>query len=225
MRITYLGHSAFYLESEGEKILIDPFLRGNEMATKTPDDFEELTKILVTHGHGDHIGDTVELAEKTGATVFCNHEIAHYLAAKGVEAIHAMHIGGRYDNIKMTVAVHGSGIEENGKMICGGNPGGFIVETGGYRVYHAGDTGLTMDMKLLEEEGIDVALLPIGGNFTMDLRDAARAVRFIRPRYVIPMHYDTFDLIKADPHQLDVPADVVRVVLKPGETMQLNKKG
>ena len=92
-------------------------------------------------------------------------------------------------------------------------------------MYHAGDTGLTMDMKLLEEEGIDVALLPIGGNFTMDLRDAARAVRFIRPRYVIPMHYDTFDLIKADPHQLDVPADVVRVVLKPGETMQLNKKG
>lgn len=224
MRITYLGHSVFYLESEEEKIIIDPFLRGNAQAAKTPDDFTELTKILVTHGHGDHIGDTVELAQKTGATVFCNHEIAHYLAGKGVKNIHAMHIGGRFGNIKMTVAHHGSGIEEDGQMLYGGNPGGFVVEIGGYRIYHAGDTALTMDMKLLEEERIDVAMLPIGGNFTMDLHDAARAVKMIRPRYVIPMHYDTFEVIGADPNELKVPANVQRVVLKPGETMQLQAK-
>lgn len=224
MKITYLGHSVFYLEYGEEKILIDPFLRGNGMSPKTPEDFAELSKILVTHGHGDHIGDTIELAEKTGATVFCNHEIAHYLGKKGVQNIHAMHIGGRFENIKMTNALHGSGITEGEEMLYGGNPGGFLVDIGGYRIYHAGDTALMMDMKLLAEEKVDVALLPIGGNFTMDLRDAERAVEFIRPRFVIPMHYDTFEVIQADPQTMRVPSQVTKVILKPGEAMQLQAK-
>lgn len=202
MKLTYLGHSAFYIESGSFKALIDPFIFGNPASPVKLEDFTDLTHIFVTHGHGDHLGDAVPLAEKTGALIITNYEISLYLAKFQVN-VHPMHIGGRvkldFGSVKMTPALHGSAISTENGLICGGNPGGFLIEVGGKKVYHAGDTGLTMDMQLLLCEGVDVALLPIGGNFTMDAVDAARAVEFIGPKISIPMHYNTFPVIETDP--------------------------
>ncbi|MDP3387844.1 MAG: metal-dependent hydrolase, partial [Eubacteriales bacterium] len=161
MKITYHGHSVVMMEDKEFKAIIDPFITGNGLCDITVDDISELSHIFVTHGHGDHIGDTVALAKKTGALVIANHEISAYLTSKGVERIHAMHLGGRttfdFGVVKMTNAVHGSGITDNGRMIEGGNPGGYIIEVNNNKIYHAGDTGLTYDMKLLEDEHIDLA--------------------------------------------------------------------
>lgn len=205
MKITYHGHSVVMMEDKDFKAIIDPFLTGNGLCNITVDDINELSHIFITHGHGDHIGDTVALARKTGALVIANHEISAYLASKGVEKIHAMHLGGRttfdFGVVKMTNAIHGSGITDDGKMIEGGNPGGFIIEVNNNKIYHAGDTGLTYDMKLLEDEHIDLAFLPIGGNFTMDVNDAVKAVKFIKPKAVTPIHYKTFPIVNADPEE------------------------
>lgn len=224
MKLKYLGHSVFYLESGDFKALIDPFITGNPQAATRVEDFKELTHIFVTHGHGDHLGDAVPLAKATGATIITNYEIGDYLEQFDVN-IHTMHIGGRvkldFGTVKMTPALHGSGISTPGGMICGGNPGGFIIEVDGKKIYHAGDTGLTMDMKLLEVEDIDVALLPIGGNFTMDVTDAVRAVEFISPKITIPMHYNTFPLIDTDPEIFKKMAAGDVIILKPGEDYEV----
>lgn len=226
MIIKYLGHSAFYIEEGKFKALIDPFLRGNPQTQKRPGDFEEISHIFVTHGHSDHLGDTVEIAKATNAKVIANFEIINYLTSKGLINLHAMHVGGRvklgFGTVKMTSATHGSSIIEEGRIVYAGNPGGFVIETGGNKIYHAGDTGLTMDMKLLEDEAIDVAMLPIGGNFTMDIIDAAKAVELIKPKKVIPVHYDTFDVIKASPQafkELVKGAEVI--IMKPDEEYRL----
>lgn len=225
MKLNYIGHSAFYFETENVKGIIDPFITGNPVAKITPDDIKDLTHIFVTHGHGDHLGDTVELAKKHNALVITNHEIAMYLGVLGVKT-HPMHIGGRrefdFGTVKLTPALHGSGISTKNGNVDGGNPGGFVITIDKVTIYHAGDTGLTMDMKLLESENIDVALLPIGGNFTMDIRDAVRAVEFIKPKKVIPMHYNTFGLIQADPEsfkELVLNSEVI--ILKPGESIEI----
>ncbi|MBS4536550.1 metal-dependent hydrolase [Clostridium sp. D2Q-14] len=204
MKIKYLGHSAFMIEEGLIKALIDPFISGNSSNGINIDELKEITHIFVTHGHDDHLGDTVEIAKNNNAKVICNAEIGQYLSDKGLY-VHTMHIGGsiRFDfgRVKMTPALHGSGIYNGKFMIDGGNPCGFLIELDDKKLYHAGDTGLTMDMKLLEEENIDIALIPIGGNFTMDIYDAVRAVEFIKPKLVVPMHYDTFPVIKADPNE------------------------
>ena len=224
--IKYLGHAAIYIESGEFKALIDPFLRGNPQTQKRPSDFANVSHIFVTHGHGDHLGDTVEIAKLTGAKVIANYEIVNYLMRQGVVNVHAMHIGGRvklgFGIVKMTPAVHGSSIMENDELIYAGNPGGFVTTVDGLKIYHAGDTGLTMDLQLLKDEDLDVAILPIGGNFTMDVDDAAKAVKMIEPRKVIPIHYNTFDVIKASPErfaELVTQAEVI--IMKPDEVYTL----
>lgn len=204
MKITYLGHSAFLIEGDKIKALIDPFIKGNPDCTSEVEDLNDITHIFVTHGHSDHLGDTIEIAKNNNAQVICNFEIGLYLSQRGVK-VHTMHIGGKYNfgfgSVKMTPALHGSGIdEEDGNVICGGNACGFLIQVDNKKIYHAGDTGLTMDMMLLKDENIDVAILPIGGNYTMDVNDAVKASEFINAKNIIPMHYNTFAVIKADVH-------------------------
>ena len=202
MKLTYLGHSALLIEEGNFKGLIDPYITGNSLCKTRVDDLSNITHIFVTHGHSDHIGDTVEIARRNKSLVIANADLYAYLG-KFKWRSHVMHIGGRtkfdFGVVKMTNALHGSGISDNGNMIYGGNPGGFVIEVNNKKVYHAGDTGLTYDMKLLEDEQIDVAFLPIGGNYTMDVDDAVKATEFIKAKTVVPMHYNTFELINANP--------------------------
>ena len=223
MKIQYLGHSAFYVETSVMKALIDPFI--TEEIRQPNFREEEITHIFLTHGHGDHLGSTIDIAKKSGATVICNHEMGIYLKKQGINC-HTMHIGGRvtldFATIKMTPALHGSGIETEEGIIYGGNPCGFVIESGNKKLYHAGDTGLTLDMQLLAVEEIDLALIPIGGNFTMDITDAVRAVDFIKPKKVIPMHYNTFPIITASPETFKSKVSDVDVkILEIGEVYQV----
>ena len=198
--IDYLGHSCFTINTNDKTLIIDPFLSGNPLATVKPSDVKA-DYILITHGHGDHFGDTIEIAKNNDATVIGPNEIAVFCRRKDLKA-HSMHIGGGFDfdfgRVKLTIAHHGFSAGESGLDI-GGNPCGFLLTIEGKKIYHAGDTGLFMDMKLIGEEGLDLAMLPIGDNFTMGIDDAVRAVDFLKPKRVVPMHYNTFDLIKVDP--------------------------
>ena len=213
MKITYLGHSAFIFEDDSFKAIIDPFISGNSLSNINVDEIKNLTHIFVTHGHGDHLGDTVDLAKSNDALIITNAEISNYLNEQGLKT-HSMHIGGRHKFDFGTVTEDGP--------VDGGNPCGFVIEVNNKKIYHAGDTGLTMDMKLLELEHIDVAMLPIGGNFTMDIDDAVLATEFIKPELVIPMHYDTFPVIKADPKEFEENNKTCKTkIMKIGETYEL----
>jgi len=230
MKIKYLGHSALLLEEQNIKALIDPFLTHNPTYVKNDDDITNITHIFITHAHKDHIGDALSIAKNNNALIICNAEIGHILYMKDKNLrIHTMHIGGRVQLdigiIKMTPALHGSGyVDQNGFVQDGGNPCGFVININGQKVYHAGDTGLTYDMKLLEQEKIDIAFLPIGGNYTMDIDDAVEATRFINPKIVVPVHYDTFDKIKADPEEFKRKLLAHRVeIIKPTEIIDLTE--
>lgn len=226
IKLTWYGHATLGLELGGYKLLIDPFFSGNPAASTTADkvsaDF-----ILVTHGHGDHVGDTVEIARRTGALVISNFEIANWFDSKGVKHTHGQHIGGGFHHpfgyLKLTQALHGSAMPDGS---YGGNPAGFLLTTlEGKKVYLAGDTGLFGDMQLIGDEGLELAVLPIGDNFTMGPEDALRAVKLLRPRHVLPIHYGTFGLISQDASawgdqvKAETGADVH--VLKPGGTFEL----
>ncbi|MCS7011010.1 MAG: metal-dependent hydrolase [Anaerolineales bacterium] len=224
-KLTWYGHATLGLETNGYHILIDPFFSGNPAATVSADkvraDF-----ILVTHGHGDHVGDTVEIAKRTGALVISNFEITNWLGKHGVKT-HPQHLGGGFKHpfgyLKLTLALHGSALPDGS---YGGNPAGFLLTTNdGKKIYIAGDTGLFGDMKLIGEEGLDLAVIPIGDNFTMGPQDALRAVKLLTPKVVIPIHYGTWGLIEQDPSawsaQVERETSVKVVVLKPGETFEL----
>jgi L-ascorbate metabolism protein UlaG (beta-lactamase superfamily) len=219
--LTFIGHATLGLETGGYKLLVDPYLRKNPVA-KVDANTVEADYILVTHGHGDHIGDTVEIAQRTGATVVSNAEICRWLQEKGLKT-HAQHLGGGFNYpfgyLKLTLALHGSCLPDGSD---GGHPAGFLLTTNdGDKIYMAGDTGLFGDMRLIGEEGITLAVLPIGDNYTMGPADALRAVKMLTPQHVIPIHYNTFSLIAQD---VDAWAELVHSetdakvhALKPGE--------
>lgn len=227
MKITFLGHAALLIEDGTFKGLIDPFLTNNPVYNPNPNDIKDITHIFITHGHQDHVGDALSIAKETGAMIISNAELASIFWKKDrTLKLHPMHIGGAYNfdfgRVKMTPAVHGSAYEDEEGLHEGGNPGGFLLTINGIIIYHAGDTGLLYDMKLLEEDNIDIAFLPIGGNYTMDIKDAVRAVGFIKPKRTVPMHYDTFPLIQADPHEFaQALPDHPVVILKPSESIKL----
>ena len=204
MKLTWWSHSCWLIETGPHRLVIDPFLSGNPKAPLAADDVA-CDYLLITHGHGDHLGDAVSIAKRTGATIIANYEVATYCGQQGA-TVHPMHIGGGHDfpfgRVKLTIAHHGSGLEQDGQMLYLGNPAGLLVTAEGKTVYHAGDTGLFLDMQLIgQSTPIDTALLPIGDNFTMGIDDAVQAVGFLNPRLALPMHYDTFEIIAADPDQ------------------------
>ena len=224
-KLTWFGHAAFGLEVNGTQILVDPFLSDNPAATIGPEEVDP-EFILISHGHGDHVGDAVSIAKRTGALLISNAEIAGWLSKQGLEA-HAQHIGGGYQHpfgyLKLTQAKHGSGLPDGS---YGGNPCGFLLTTAdGERIYLACDTGLFGDMRLIGEEGVDLAVLPIGDNFTMGPEDALRAVKLIEPKHVIPVHYNTWDLIAQDPDawasRVQSETSTTPHVIKPGESFTL----
>ena len=200
VKLTWLGHSAFALEVDGHPILIDPFLTGNPLAAAEPDQVAaEL--ILLSHGHGDHLGDTVSIAKRTGAGVVTNFEISNWLKEQGVETTYGLNVGGKYETdymtVKSTPAIHSSSLPDG---TYGGNSCGYIITTkeSQQRLYFAGDTALFADMELIGNEGIDLAFVPIGDFFTMGLEDSLKAIQYIRPKVVLPMHYNTFPQIMQD---------------------------
>lgn len=224
-KLTWHGHSCFMLETEdGTRIMFDPWLDNNPAADIKSDDVERLDYILVSHGHFDHFEDCVKLAKRTGATVVATFELVTFAQAKGAENGHGMNIGGGYQfpfgRVKLTPALHTGTLRDDEIGILAAGCAGFLLTLNdGTRLYHAGDTALIADMQLLKGQ-VDIAILPIGDNFTMGPEDAARAVEFIEPRTVIPMHYNTFEVIEQDPEEFRaLLGDRAQLeVLQPGES-------
>ncbi len=223
-RIRWLGHACLALESDGQHILIDPFLTGNPVAAARAEDVSA-DFILVSHGHGDHLGDTIPIARRTGATVVANYEMSEWLQKQGVAKVHGQQHGGShafpFGRVKLTLAFHGSALPDGS---YGGNPCGFLLYLkNGIKIYDAADTGLFGDMRLIGEEGIDLAILPIGDNYTMGPDDALRAVKLLQPKKVLPIHYNTWPLIAQDAEAWAVrvrqETQAEPVVLKPGASI------
>ncbi len=197
--ITWHGHATFTLDFDGTRVVVDPFFAGNNPAAKLAVKDAAAEFILQTHGHGDHIADTVALASRTGAQVIANFEICNWITAQGHENCWAMNTGGGYGfpfgRVKMTPALHSSGLPDGS---YGGDPGGFLISTNGTNIYVAGDTALFSDMALIGQAGLDLAILPVGDNFTMGPDDALAALALLKPEVVIPCHYNTWPPIAID---------------------------
>lgn len=224
-KLTFHGHACVeLLGADGTRLLIDPFLTDNPLADVDPDEFDRLDYLLLTHGHFDHVADAWEILRRTDATLVATFEIVSYAQEKqGVKNAHPLHIGGGWEfpfgRVKLTPAIHGGQVAGEGAEGYTTFPAGILLSIDGHRVYHAGDTALTVDMTLLRGQ-VDTALLPIGDNFTMGPEDAAVAVEFIEPRVVIPMHYSTWESIQQDPNEFrDRVAGLAEVViLDPGDS-------
>ena len=225
MKLKYFSHSSFQVTTNsGIKLLIDPFLDGNPTSPVKAADVDA-EYIILTHAHGDHIGDSFSIAKRCGSSFICVNELADYCKSKGFEA-HNMHIGGGYDfefgRIKFTIAHHGSMTPDN---FYAGEPAGVILSIDGKNIYHTGDTGLFYDMKLIGEiTPIDYMLLPIGDNFTMGITDAVKAVELTSPKVTIPMHYNTFPVIEADPNDFKAKVEAKGfkcIVMEYGEEIEL----
>lgn len=227
IQITWLSHAGFQLDIDGYTILIDPFLTGNPLATVEAAglyaDF-----ILLSHGHGDHVNDTPAIARRTGATVVANFEVGSWMRQKqGLENVHTLNAGGGvelpFGRVELTLAYHSSSLPDGS---YGGQPNGILIFTReGPTLYHAGDTTAFLDMQLIGEHGIDLAMLPIGDYFTMGIDGSLRAIRLLRPRAVIPMHYNTFPPIMQDSaewaQRVQNETDAQPIVLDPGGTYQI----
>lgn len=225
VKLTWYGHATIGVETSGFKLLIDPYFTDNPAASASADEIEA-NYILLSHGHFDHVGDVVSIARRTGATVITNHEISNWLENQGIQT-HGQHIGGGHQHLfgdlKFTLALHGSGLPDGSD---GGNPVGFLLSTiDQKKIYFSCDTGLFSDMRLIGEEGLDLAVLPIGDNFTMGPEDALRAVKLLQPKHVIPTHYNTWDLIHQDANawskRVQDETGVQVHVLKPGASFTL----
>ncbi len=226
--LTYLGHAAFLLEHDGTTVAVDPFLSGNPAASHRPDQIAPQT-ILLTHAHNDHLGDTVEIAKRTNAMVIATFELGEWLQGQGLEnAIDANH-GGTVafagGTVKLTPAWHTSSYTHQGQVVAPGVPASLVVRFGGKTVYFAGDTCLFGDMRLIGEEGLDLAVLPIGDHYTMGPADAARAAGFLNAATVVPCHYNTFPRIKQDAKQfkrlVEEQTSSRCVVLAPGQSHEV----
>lgn len=224
IKITYHGHSAFEIKADKYNILIDPFITGNKHAKIKPGECKA-DYIILTHAHGDHIGDAFDIAKHCNPTFITVNELADYAAEKGFKA-HNMGIGGGYNfpfgRIKFTIAHHSS-CSPDGRYM--GEPAGVLITIGGKTIYHAGDTGLFLDMKLIGEmNAIDAAIVPIGDNFTMGIDDAVKAIEFLNPKMAIPMHYNTFGVIEADPMEFKRKVESIGkkcVVIPFGESIEI----
>ena len=223
--VTWFGHATIGVQTNGYHLVIDPYFSGNP-ATSADQRQIKPDFILVSHGHSDHIGDAVIIAKRTGVSVICNFEIANWLGKQNIQT-HAQHIGGGHQYpfgyLKLTQALHGSMLPD---CSYGGNPVGFLLTTNqGQKLYFACDTGLFGDMRLIGEEGIDLAMLPIGDNFTMGPDDALRAVKLIQPKHVIPIHYNTWGLIAQDAdawaQRVQAETGAQAHVISPGGTFTL----
>ncbi|WLD92364.1 metal-dependent hydrolase [Alkalihalobacillus sp. AL-G] len=226
MKVTYYGHSVVEIKVNGKSIWIDPFITGNDQCHLNAGEVEA-DVILLTHGHNDHVGDTVEIAKKNNSLVIAPFELANFIGSKGVDA-HPMHIGGAHEfvfgKVKFTQAFHGSSFnEEDGTVVYTGMPSGILFTAEGKTVYHAGDTALFSDMKMIgERNSIDVAFLPIGDNFTMGPDDASVASSWLKAKTVVPVHYNTFPVIEQDPEAfVENLHGKNGQVLKSGESIQL----
>lgn len=225
-KITWLGHAAFQIETADHTILIDPFITNNPMAAADASTIAA-DYILLSHGHGDHVGDTVDIAKRTGATVLGNFEVGNWISAQGVENVVAANHGGTakldFGSVFLTIAFHSSSMPDGS---YGGEPNGlYITLNNGRRIFHAGDTALFSDMQLIGEKGIDLAIIPIGDFYTMGPADSLQAVRWLRPRFAMPCHYNTFPPITQDAAKWasEVNSETLSnaIVLDPGGTYEL----
>jgi L-ascorbate metabolism protein UlaG (beta-lactamase superfamily) len=223
LKLTYLSHSTFMLDDGSHKLIIDPFITGNPTCPIKVEDVK-VNFVVLTHAHGDHLGDAFTIAKNNDALVIAVNELANYAAENGCKA-HNMHIGGGFNfpfgRLKFTIAHHGSSSPDGRYM---GEPAGVVIKMGGKTVYHTGDTGLFLDMKLIGElDKIDIFLVPIGDNFTMGIDDAVKAVEFVNPEFTIPMHYNTFPVIPADPNEFKKKVESIGKkcrVMEFGETIE-----